>query len=467
MRKRSLTERWLGNSFFVTSAITLVVVVAVAFFIHSSYYDAAELALKSHAQSNSLTTFFAQYINNDKEVFHEKAIEYLDSFTDKSRIEVWVIDQDGKVVATCSGFDATEIPEYKTAIETNSNALWSGKSASGEKIMALTAPLLSNTGYSGAAVRYITSLAELDQQFVQVILLLFLIYIIINALVASSGLFFIRSIVKPVEQVAKSAKTVAAGNYKTYIKVDSRYSDEVSDLCHTFNEMIEAIGEYDQMKTDFMSTVSHELRTPLTAIRGWSETVSACPEDEETVRYAIDIILKETQNLNMIVEDLLDFSRIDGGRMKLKLERLDGVAELTDAVSTYVHKAENKNLKLIYEENDIVAPIFADALRIRQVFANIIDNAIKYTDEGTITVSGDVIDDEFVVSVIDTGCGIAADALPRIKEKFYKANMNKKGSGIGLAVSDEIVKMHDGRLTVESEIDVGTTVKVYIPLSKQ
>ena len=279
MRKRSLTERWLGNSFFVTSAITLVVVVAVAFFIHSSYYDAAELALKSHAQSNSLTTFFAQYINNDKEVFHEKAIEYLDSFTDKSRIEVWVIDQDGKVVATCSGFDATEIPEYKTAIETNSNALWSGKSASGEKIMSLTAPLLSNTGYSGAAVRYITSLAELDQQFVQVILLLFLIYIIINALVASSGLFFIRSIVKPVEQVAKSAKTVAAGNYKTYIKVDSRYSDEVSDLCHTFNEMIEAIGEYDQMKTDFMSTVSHELRTPLTAIRGWSETVSASPED--------------------------------------------------------------------------------------------------------------------------------------------------------------------------------------------
>ena len=140
-----------------------------------------------------------------------------------------MIDQDGKVVATSSGFDAAEIPEYKTAIETNSNALWLGKSASGEKIMALTAPLLSNTGYSsGAAVRYITSLAELDQQFVQVILLLFLIYIIINALVASSGLFFIRSIVKPVEQVAKSAKTVAAGNYKTYIKVDSRYSDEVS-----------------------------------------------------------------------------------------------------------------------------------------------------------------------------------------------------------------------------------------------
>ena len=169
----------------------------------------------------------------------------------------------------------------------------------------------------------------------------------------------------------------------------------------------------------------------------------------------------------MIVEDLLDFSRIDGGRMKLKLERLDGVAELTDAVSTYVHKAENKNLKLIYEENDIVAPIFADALRIRQVFANIIDNAIKYTDEGTITVSGDVIEEEYVVTVIDNGCGIAAEAMRRIKEKFYNANMNKKGSGIGLAVSDEIVKMHDGRLTVESEIDVGTTVKVYIPLSKQ
>jgi signal transduction histidine kinase len=167
------------------------------------------------------------------------------------------------------------------------------------------------------------------------------------------------------------------------------------------------------------------------------------------------------------VEELLDFSRIQSGRFTLIRERLDIIAELSDAVLIFTERAKQENKQLIYEEPLEFAVITGDRNRLRQVFINVIDNALKYSDDGdTVTVDAGLEGELFVLRIADTGCGISKQDLPHVKEKFFKANNTRRGSGIGLAVANEIVSMHDGYMDIDSELDVGTCVTIRISLDK-
>ncbi len=237
-----------------------------------------------------------------------------------------------------------------------------------------------------------------------------------------------------------------------------------SQLCDAINDMAGELGAAERMKNDFISSVSHELRTPLTAIKGWAETlqVGADPRTEEK---GMGVIIRESERLSGLVEELLDFSRLQNGRMRLLVERLDLIAELDEAVYLFTDRARTERKELHYEETAQLAPVYGDRNRIRQVFVNILDNALKYTGEGgSVTVTPQE-DGGFVqVTVADTGCGIPAEHLPNVKKKFYKANQLVRGSGIGLAVADEIITMHGGILEIASEEGVGTSVAIRLPL---
>ena len=178
------------------------------------------------------------------------------------------------------------------------------------------------------------------------------------------------------------------------------------------------------------------------------------------------IILKESGRLTSIVEELLDISRIQSGRMKLMTEKIDLVAELDEAVYMLKERSIQERKHLMFDSPiEPFPPVMGDKNRLRQVFLNIIDNALKYTPEGG-NVIVQILNKETNIEVLisDTGCGIAPEDLPKVKDKFYKANQNVGGSGIGLAVADEIVQMHGGTLDIESGIGVGTTVKISIPV---
>ena len=145
---------------------------------------------------------------------------------------------------------------------------------------------------------------------------------------------------------------------------------------------------------------------------------------------------------------------------------LDAVAELSDAVLIFTERAKKENKSLIYEEPEFFAPVMGDRNRLRQVFVNILDNALKYSDSGdTITVLAKLEEGRFAVTVSDTGCGISREDLPMVKTRFYKGHTTRRGSGIGLAVADELIRMHKGSLELESEKDVGTTVRTTLPLA--
>ena len=231
----------------------------------------------------------------------------------------------------------------------------------------------------------------------------------------------------------------------------------------------------DQMKNDFISRVSHELRTPLTAIKGWAETMQLSERgklDRKTFDRGMGVIISESSRLTSIVEELLDFSRIQSGRMKLIKEKLDILAEFDDAVCFLKERAVTEGKHLLYDEPEVVYPaVYGDKNRLKQVFLHVLDNALKYTPKGGV-VAAQVIyskDEPDIIKIVitDTGCGISAEDLPEVKEKCYKANQTVGGSGIGLAVADEIMNLHNGSLDIESGEGVGTTVTLTFPVYKE
>jgi signal transduction histidine kinase len=224
------------------------------------------------------------------------------------------------------------------------------------------------------------------------------------------------------------------------------------------------------MQSEFVSSVSHELRTPLTAIAGWGETLLASDElDPVQTRRGIQTILRETQRLTAMVEELLEFTRLQDGRFTLNVEQSDIRAEFEDTVFMYGSRLKQEGILLNYLDNDEEIPeIPCDASRLRQVFLNILDNAAKHGGEGgRIDASIHYEDGSVVVPIRDYGPGIPEEELPHVKMKFYKGSSKARGSGIGLAVCDEIVSMHNGTLDLENASGGGTLVTIRLPAGEQ
>ncbi len=279
-------------------------------------------------------------------------------------------------------------------------------------------------------------------------------------------MFFIRSIVRPIGEIEATAAKIAEGNLDT--RIENKYNDEIGKLSDTINHMAGELDKTERMKNEFISSVSHELRTPLTSIKGWVETIAAIRDPADpNFRRGVQVISSEADRLYSMVEELLDFSRMQNG-LKLDLQLLDLVAEVSDAAIMVERRVELEGLHLAYDEPEEPMPVMADPARLRQVFINVLDNAVKYSPpHGTVRM--DVLSDgnSAFVNISDEGRGIAPDDLENVKVKFFKGKGAVRGSGIGLAVVDEIVTALDGSVDIQSEVGRGTTVTVRLPLYKR
>ena len=466
-RFKGIKKRWFFNNLFYVILIIVMAVIIYSVANMNYAYSSARTNLENRVQINS--RYFNDNANASFNSFYYNARRQTADFSDSDKLERQILYADGRVMFSTSGLPTGTIPgtpDIETAVFEQQLSSYVGKDPmTGERIMSVSGPLVTQNSQVIGAMRYVTSLREIDKDIVVQSLLACLVGLIIILLVILSNRYFMRSIVTPLNEVIDITKQITKGSYG--VKIEKKYDDEIGELCDTINEMSAEISRAEKIKNEFISSVSHELRTPLTAIIGWGETLTSLNADEETQK-GISIILKETRRLAKMVEELLDFARMESGKFTLIMEEMDLAAELEETLFMYNETFKKKNIKIDYDQSDEDFLINGDRERLKQVFFNILDNAVKHGEQGgKLEIGIKTEDGRAIISIRDFGEGIPEEELPYVKLKFYKGTSKMKGSGIGLAVSDEIVDLHGGELKIESVFGEGTCVYVILPLLTQ
>lgn len=463
IRFKSITYKWFFNIFLVVALIVCIAAIAFSSLYSSLYNEKIEALSVDYADS------FSALFNTDEDTFKDTAIALAADFPYKDKIEVQVIDNNGTVFVSTTGFpvNTVDMPDYNKAKQSGGFEVYKGKSETKEAIMAGTTIVYDENGAPLGAFRWITTMTHANKLMAYVTVIIIVICAVILSVTGITGLFFVKSIVNPIRDVSNVARTIAMGNFDS--RIELQRDDEIGELCDAINYMATELSAAENIKNDFISSVSHELRTPLTAIRGWGETAKmSLGYDEELVKRGLDVVLSEADRLSGLVEELLDFSRMQTGRLTLISQPTNVSLILRESVDMYVELAKKQEIDLVLSLPETDLTVLGDNNRLKQVFINIIDNAVKYTNSGGQVLVNLTTEEACVrISVEDTGVGIPAEDIARVKEKFYKANKTVRGSGIGLAVADEIIKQHDGLLFIESIENVGTTVTVVLPILEE
>ncbi len=466
-KQRSLRRRWLLNTMLIVCLLGLACAVLVTIYVGTSYYSNMESDLRYRAKIAG--EFFGENNGQSYESNYQACITYARDFDEKDALELQFISASGELVASSYGIwpgMAPSTSDIQDALRSAEVATFTGEDgATGERIMAVSTPVFYG-GQTVGVLRFVTSTRIMDQQIAVIALLSLIALIFILAIVFFSGNYYIHSILRPVSEITEKARKISGGSYG--IQISKQYNDEIGELVDTINEMSLRLNENEKVQTEFISSLSHELRTPLTAINGWSETILASENLDADTQRGVRIIQRESDRLTGMVMDLLDFTKIQDGRMTLNMETVDLRAEFEDTVFMYGSRLSQEGIELAYIENDQDVPeISCDPKRMRQVFLNILDNAAKHGGEGKRIEAEIGCNDGFVrVRIRDYGPGIPEDELSLVKKKFYKGSSKARGSGIGLAVCDEIVQMHSGTLTLENAENGGTVVFVDLPISQ-
>jgi signal transduction histidine kinase len=230
------------------------------------------------------------------------------------------------------------------------------------------------------------------------------------------------------------------------------------------------IEELDKLKDEFISIAAHELRAPMTGLTGYLELLRAkiTPENMPSVESDLTTLDSLSRDLNSLIDDLLDVSRIEQGRLKVTISETNIDEIVSKVITTFSPVAKSQNLEIIYEKTDL-PKIQSDPERIRQVITNLVSNAIKYSQRGTITITSSKKENLLEIAVKDTGIGIPADKLPTLFNKFNRIRDEKtrevRGTGLGLWISKEIVEILGGKIFVQSIYGSGSVFSFTLPLT--
>jgi signal transduction histidine kinase len=436
----------------------------VIILIESFYIENVNSVLKNALDTNS------KFYNRDLMKENKENLAAKEFITEFAHLpyHIQITDKKGKVIA--ESLDQTEHNIYyyqdvKAALKGKSYEKFTGekKRFSNEPILA-NSVLLKHKGKK-VVIRFSVSLKDTNREmnkikyfFVVIGLLIILLAIIISTIIS-------KTITKPIQHITNISNEMAKGNLS--IRAEKHRNDEIGILADSINHMAEEIQKSEGLKNEFISSVSHELRTPLTSIKGWSITIKNTPlEDKEDIFMGIDIIIEESERLSNMVEELLDFSRLSSNRLQLNKKEFDINNLVKKVLYQLSFKAEKKGVvfKQFLPDNSII--FFGDINRIKQVLINVIDNAIKFTPSGgEIITCLEQLEHEISIKVKDTGIGIAEDEIDQVKQKFVKGKNtgDLKGLGLGLAISEEIIKGHKGNLLVNSKQNIGTEIVIIIP----
>ncbi len=462
---KSIRARWIGNTISTFCVLGFVCVLLITGTFGAYYYSSMRSDLYAKAMQTS--QFFANYIGQNYDDYYASCVTYAQTFDMSDSLELQFINADGLLVSSSYGHLAGQSPttsEIEDAMSSRSIKTFTGRDPlTGEQIIAVSGPMIYSNGDVVGVLRYVTSTRLVNRQILVIGLIALAAFCVLLAVLLLTSGYFIRSILLPVDEITEKAKKIANGSYG--VQIQKKYNDEIGVLADTINEMSVKINQNEKMQTEFISSLSHELRTPLTAINGWSETLLDSDDLDQETRRGVKIISREAKRLTEMVVDLLDFTKLQDERLKLNVEYADIRSEFEDTVFMYGSRLAQDGIVLEYLDNEQDIPMIpCDHARLRQVFLNILNNAAKHGGDGKrIDASMTFEDDWVVVRIRDYGHGIPPEELPLVKNKFYKGSSKVRGTGIGLAISDEIVRMHGGSLELINAPGGGTLVTVKLP----
>lgn len=460
---KSIKARLVKNFMIVILISVTAFEALLIYFTRYYFYHNVESILTNQIKIS--TDFYSRYFSNVS--LQDNILDNVDVFWSQTSAEVQIIDSNGKVLMDSIGYMSEknlETTDVKKAL-VGEKGVWTGRSTYNDKFMSVAYPLKSGDKIVGA-LRFITSLNEFDSTINKI----YMIFISIGVTaVLMSGLVSIvlaRGIILPLKEVTSAAEKMAEGDLKT--RTNQKQNDEIGILADTLNYMAEEIQKKEQIKNEFISSISHELRTPLTSIKGWAITLNTDELQDRTIlRDGLKIIENESERLTSMVEELLDFSRLLSGKVKLKTD-IEDVGNIVRYIEKYMApRAGREAISFNVECTQNPLPARLDKDRIKQVLINLLDNAFKFTPEGgSVILQVQEVDGWIKLCVADSGSGIDEEDLPRVKEKFYKGKNTKAHTGIGLSICDEIIRLHGGELTIESKLHEGTWVFIKLPSQK-
>lgn len=462
--KKSIKNRLVGNFMLIILITVVILEIMLIKGIKEYYYNNVETIMTNQIEFS--TDFYSRYFSSSS--LENIILDDIDVFWQHSDAQVQILTLDGKLLMDSLGVRNDEnllYPDIESAKE-NGKGTWTGHVPYDEEpIMAVSMPL-KYQGTPIGIIRFVSSLEQTNHIIVQISKFLILMGIFVVLFSGVVSLFLAYSIVRPLAEVTSAAEKMADGQFKTRSRVT--LNDEIGRLSNTLNYMADEILKKEQLKNDFISSISHELRTPLTSIKGWAITLKDLEDpDKELLKDGLEIIENESDRLTLMVEELLDFSRFTSGRVQLEKDCFNIRDTINIIAKQLEPRAKDNGIKFTISIDDDLENYIGDENRVKQVLLNILDNAFKFTEEGGKVSIVTYKEDKFImIEIKDTGIGIPENDLPNVKEKFYKGKNSNSHTGLGISISDEIVRLHGGSLDIDSKEAIGTKVVVKLPLEE-
>lgn len=460
--KMGIQKRLVGSYLVVICLTVLILEIFLIVSVRYYYFHNIERILTNQAELSA--SFFQQYFADED--LEKQSDRLLKGFANNSDAQVQIINTSGRLLQDSTGLQSdnimTRYPDVQAAIK-GQPGTWKGEDPwAQEAILAVSFPLQAK-GVIMGEVRFITSLTETVNTINHIAVILICVGMLVIAIVTILGLLLSWTITRSIKDLKQAADKMTEGDFS--VRVHKRYQDELGSLADTLNMMASRTLKSEQLQNDFISSVSHELRTPLTSIKGWVITLkSNGVNNKHLLQEGLDIIESESDRLTCMVDELLDFSKLDNGRITIHLAPVN-LTELLQHIGRQLGpRAARQGISLEVRVDETLPTIQADENRLKQIMINLIDNSLKFTAlSGRILVQAHTAPGKVVITVEDTGSGIAEEDLENVLHKFYKGDHHGSGSGLGLAISNQIIKLHHGELRITSKVGKGTSVRIDLP----
>lgn len=467
--KKSIFLRLLSSYILIILLGLGLVGILVALFAKSYIHDAKIEELLRKAKKVN------QAIQNTNEINEnlENVLLFLDQSFDS---RIWIFNQRGEITWTST---TKEVLIGKSVSESVVKKVLNGESVTdGLKFEGITEPMLSvavswgkeNNVYGGIVLHTpAIHMNKTNDRIRETIVWATLFGILFSV---GMGFYLSWSILRPVRKMDRVTTLIGAGNYNERIQIE--HKDEIGDLANTINQMAEKLEKLDQernkldrIRNDFLANVSHELRTPLTAMQGFLEALQDGLIAEEGIPKYYETMYQETIHMNRLVDDIMDLIRLENDEISLSREAVDIKSLLDKVAFKYQKEATEKEIEIVVHAEEEHLQVIADRVRLEQIVLNLVNNAVKFTSQGTITLCGKREGSYVLLQVSDTGIGLSEADQELIWERFFKVDRGRSkknnGSGIGLSIVKRLVELHEGRITVESALDKGSTFSIWIP----